>query len=119
MQKTVDDKRIIGKIHPFGGGIFEDKNLFVFRKYRFFKVIKPRECIDNYVIFARDKVNARVVLLNIIELANFWSGVVLLVIMLRWSVWIYNTTPRSMVHNNGEEFFTTNSIFQLGITEFA
>ncbi len=28
-----------------------------------------------------------------------WSGVVLLVVMLRWSVWIYNTSPRSMVQN--------------------
>ncbi len=43
MQETFDEERITGKIHPFGDGVFEDKNLFVFRKDKFFKVIEPRE----------------------------------------------------------------------------
>ncbi len=86
MQKTFYEKRIIGKIHSFCDRIFEDKNLFIFRKYRFLKVVEQRECIGNGVVFTRDKVNVRVELFNVIEM--MWSGVVLLVVMLRWLVWM-------------------------------
>ncbi len=67
--KTIDEKRIISKIHPFGVRVFEDKNLFVIREYRFFKAIEPRECVG-IVVFSRDKVNVRVELFNIIEPVN-------------------------------------------------
>ncbi len=41
--------------------------MFVLKKDKFLKVVKPRECIGNDVVFARDKVNVRVELLNIVE----------------------------------------------------
>ncbi len=70
VQKTFNEKRIISKVHPFLDGIFKNKNLFIFREYIFFKANKPRECIGSDVVFARDKVNIRVELFDIIEPAN-------------------------------------------------
>ncbi len=67
MRKTFNVERFIGQIHPFGDGVFEDKNLFVLKKDRFLKAVKPQECIGNDIVFTRDKVNARVELLNIVE----------------------------------------------------
>ncbi len=44
--------------------------MFVLKKDKFLKVVKPRECIGNDVVFARDKVNIRVELFNVIEPVN-------------------------------------------------
>ncbi len=78
MYKTFDQKQIVSKVHPFGDGVFEGKHLFIFRKNRFFKVVKPRECISNDIVFAKDEMNIRVELFNVIEPANdtVRSGVV-------------------------------------------
>ncbi len=78
MQKTFDEERIIGKVHPFGDGRFKNKNLFVFGYVRFFKAIKFRECIGNDVVFTRNEVFVWIELLNIIEPANdvVWSSIV-------------------------------------------
>ncbi len=52
------------------------------------------------------------------------SGIVLFVVMLKWSVWMCHSflehcMKLSQHHYNGKEFFATKSVFQLGIIEFA
>ncbi len=44
--------------------------MFVLRKDRFLKAVELRECIGNDIVFTGDKVNVRVELFNVIELAN-------------------------------------------------
>ncbi len=75
MQKPFDEERIIGKIHPFGDGVFEDKNLFVFRENGFFKAFN---CVSNDIVLVGYEMNIRVVLFNVIEPKNdtVTSGVV-------------------------------------------
>ncbi len=70
MDKAFDEQWVIGKVHPFRDRVFENKYLF-FKENRFFKAIKPRECVSNDIVFARDKINVRVELFNIIETANY------------------------------------------------
>ncbi len=69
---------IVGKVHPFGDGIFENKYLFVFQKDIFFKAVKLGERVSNDIVFAREKVDVRVKLFNIVEPLNYAvrSGVV-------------------------------------------
>ncbi len=57
-------------VQPFGDKIFVNKHLFVFGKDRFFKAIKSREHVGNVIVFARDKVNVKIELLNIVEPLN-------------------------------------------------
>ncbi len=65
-------------VQPFGDKIFVNKHLFFFGKDRFFKAIKSREHVGNVIVFARDKVNVRVQLLNVVEPLNgaIRSGVI-------------------------------------------
>ncbi len=50
--------------------MFWNKNLFFFKQNIFFKAVKPRQCVNNNVVFAGDKVDVRVELFNIIEPVN-------------------------------------------------
>ena len=110
--------------YPFRDGIFMNKNLFVFGKDGFFKVVEPRECICNDIVFTRNEMDVRVELFNLIEPANdivrsgIVSGNVKVV-----SVDVYHCSKEhgakfGQDHENGEEFFVTNSVFQLGVIKF-
>ncbi len=111
MEKAFNEEWVIGKVHPFRDRVFEDKYLFVFRENRFFKAIKPRECVKNGVIIAGDEINAMVELFDMIEPA---------MIVVRGDfemicMYVLHSTKKHHAelcqnHDNGEEFFVAKCI---------
>ncbi len=100
-------------------------SLFVSIENRFFKVIKPRKCVSNDIISCGVKVNIRVELFSIIELTNYVvrhsivCGDVDMVRMNVWNCCKKHCAELCQNHDNGEQFFVTNNVFELGIIEFA
>ncbi len=46
---------LLAKFIPLETKSLRKKDLFVFQNDGFFKVVKPRECVSNDVVFAREK----------------------------------------------------------------